>query len=206
MKAALDNALARLKDILPQTPSQAVLALGGIFLIGVVIDAMLPYGIKGGGLSATSVPNVADNAPVTTFLPDMGMPNNNGGGQSAAGTAVDPGALLPGMMPFAPSPPITFGGHVTEVVTIGLTVGWGQIHVWINDGTGTLREISLAPQSYLQQIGCPPLANAQVNGVGFRFDPNRPNAVLYAKTITVAGVTCRLRDDEGLALWTNPTQ
>jgi len=199
----MKGALARFKELLPQTPSQAVLAVGGLFLIGVVIDAMIPYGTTGGGLNKSVVPNVADSAPVTTFLPDMGTPN---AGAMMPGTTVDPGAVVPGMMPFTPSPPITFGGHVTEVMTIGLGAGWGQIHIWINDGTGTLREISLAPQSYLQQIGCPPLDKARVNGVGYRFDPTRTDAVLYAKNITVAGVTCRLRDDEGLALWTIPTQ
>ena len=186
--------LNRLKDLLPQTPSQTVLALGGLFLIGVVVDAMLPYGHGvNSPLATQTIPQVVapiDQAPAVATTTPMTMANGG----------------VPGMQPFIPSPPVEFGGRVTQVLTVGLQMGWGQVHIWINDGTGRLLEVSLAPQSYLQQIGCPALENTRVNGIGFRFDPNRPNAELYAKTITVAGVTCRLRDDEGLALWTTPLQ
>ena len=174
----------RIKHYLPQSPSQTVLALGGLFLIGVVIDALLPYNAQPVTAAASSARMVTAAAP--------------GGAFGAAG--------MVGTQPFIPTPPVTFGGRVTEVLTVGVEMGWGQVHIWINDGTGKLQEVSLAPQSYLQQIGCPALANARVEGVGFRFDPNRPNSELYAKNITVAGTICRLRDDEGLALWINPTQ
>ena len=172
--------------MLPHTPSQAVLAIGGLFLVGIVVDAMLPYNASSrtDTVPASSAQMMAAAAPANLF----GTGN------------------LPGTQPFVPSPPVEFGGRITEVLTVGLEMGWGQVHIWINDGTGRLQEVSLAPESYLQQIGCPALANARVSGVGFRFDPNRPNSEIYAKTITVGGTLCRLRDDEGLALWINPTQ
>lgn len=167
---------------MPRNPSQAVLALGGVFLTALVVDAVLPYGDQA-ALPASGARAITAAAP---------------GGMAGGG--------LPGTTPFIPSPPVEFGGRVTEVLTVGIEAGWGQVHIWINDGTGKLQEVSLAPQSYLQQIGCPSLANARVSGVGFRFDPNRPNSELYAKSIAVAGATCLLRDDEGLALWMNPTR
>ena len=59
----------------------------------------------------------------------------------------------------------------------------------------------MAPQSYLNQIGCPSFDGARISGIGFVFDAGRPNAELYAKSVLVGGRTCKLRDDEGLALW-----
>ena len=173
----------RIKDWMPQNPSQAILAIGGLFLVGVVVDAMIPYGKKTGITPSSAISST-----------------------SRMVTAAAPATGIPGTQPFIPSQPVEFGGRITEVLTVGMEMGWGQVHVWINDGTGKLQEVSLAPQSYLQQIGCPALTNARVTGIGFRFDPNRPNSELYAKSIIVAGTTCRLRDDEGLALWINPTQ
>ena len=174
----------QIKDLLPQTPSQTVLALGGLFLIGVVIDALLPYNTNTDQVTPASSARMVTAAAPNVF----GLGN------------------MQGTQAFVPSPPVSFGGRVTEVLTVGAEMGWGQVHIWINDGTGKSQEVSLAPESYLQQIGCPGLANARVEGVGFRFDPNRPSSELYAKNITVAGTICRLRDDEGLALWINPTQ
>jgi hypothetical protein len=185
MNQRLGEMLSRFREILlPQTAGQAVLAVGGLFLIGVAVAALLPDRIERAG-----------GIPAQTNQPAVGP-----------GGAVGIGVVMPGLQPFKASPPLQFGGRVTQVVSIGSEFGWGQVHIWINDGTGTLREISLAPQSYLQQIGCPPLQGARISGTGFLFDPTRPGAELYAKFITVGGVTCRLRDDEGLALWLNPTQ
>jgi hypothetical protein len=177
--------LHRVKDVLPHSFSQGILAAGGLFLIGMVVYAVIPYGQN------PMTPVAANQARAVV----------------AAAPAPAQGVTgLAGAQPFVPTPPVEFGGRVTEILTVGLEMGWGQVHIWINDGTGKLQEVSLAPQSYLQQIGCPPLTNMRVSGTGYRFDPNRPNSVLYAKTITVAGTVCRLRDDEGLALWINPTQ
>jgi hypothetical protein len=128
------------------------------------------------------------------------------GAVSAGGGAAGVNVAMAGLTPFVAARPMAFAGRVTQVVTVGADVGWGQVHVWINDGSGTLRELSLAPQSYLTAIGCPALDDARVSGVGFLFDPTRAGAEIYAREIAVGGTTCRLRDDEGLALWMNPTQ
>ncbi|MBF0393663.1 MAG: hypothetical protein HQL38_13375 [Alphaproteobacteria bacterium] len=159
-------------------PSQAVLVGGAVLVAAVVVLALLP-----------------DRAP-TVISSDA----------ASAMTATAVPAALPGLTPFVPTAPIQFAGRVTRTVSVGDAAGWGQVHLWINDGTGSLLEISVAPQSYLRQIGCPTLDNARLTGTGFLFDPTRPGAEIYAKDVVVNGVTCRLRDDEGLALWFNPTQ
>jgi hypothetical protein len=164
---------------------QGVLAVGGILLLALIVAAIL-LGPETGG-----TPRIEPGT--VQALGNMGSPQ---------GVAV----AMPGLTPFVPMRPLQFAGRVTQVVSIGADVGWGQLHIWINDGSGTLLEISLAPKIYLDQIGCPSFDNARVSGVGFIFDPARPNAELYAREIVVAGTTCRLRDDEGLALWMNPTQ
>jgi hypothetical protein len=154
---------------------QRVLGLGAVLILGMVVAAMLPDRFTGGG--------------------------KVGGGVTAGGQALSLPAALPGLSPFTPATPLQFSGRVTQIASIGNDVGWGQVHIWIDNGTGVLQEISVAPQAYLTQIGCPSFDGARVSGVGFIFDPGRPNAELYAKSILVGGRTCKLRDDEGLALW-----
>ena len=157
--------------------AQKILAVGAVLFLALLVAALLP-----------SDP-VADLSGATTAMPATAVP-----------------AALPGLSPFTPSKPLQFAGRVTQVASIGNDVGWGQIHIWIDDGTGVLRELSVAPQTYLAQIGCPPFDGTRVSGIGFNFDAGQPNAELYVKTITVGGQTCRLRDDEGLALWLNAGQ
>ena len=163
--------------------SQSVRLLGAFLLVGVVVAAIFSDGGAPPTVAAVSVQTLA----------------RQGDPQAVA-------VAMPGLRPFVAAKPLQFAGRVTQVLSVGGDVGWGQVHIWINDGSGTLREISLAPQSYLDQIGCPAFDNARGSGIGYLFDPGRPNAELYARDILVAGTTCRLRDDEGLALWMNPTQ
>ncbi|MBF0255880.1 MAG: hypothetical protein HQL47_05340 [Gammaproteobacteria bacterium] len=81
--------------------------------------------------------------------------------------------------------------------------GWGQIHLLVNDGAGLMQDVSLAPEWYLTFQGCIIRRGQHVEGVGFHFDGLTQGGVLYAKNIIVNGVRCRLRTDEGLALWTD---
>ena len=166
-------------EVRPHLTGQNVVAVGIAGFIGLMVVAM-----AGGGAGPALGPSAAT------------------GVSNAKGVNV----AMAGLTPFVAVKPMAFAGRVTQVVAVGANTGWGQVHVWINDGSGTLRELSLAPQSYLAAIGCPAFDNARVSGVGFLFDPLRPGAELYPREIVVAGVTCRLRDDEGLALWMNPTQ
>lgn len=167
----------RLRGAIGLVSGQTILAVGGVLVLVLVLIALLSDRagpVAGSGTAA------------------VGM------GPAAAVTAA-----LPGLTPFTRPKLMQFGGRITQIASIGNDMGWGQIHIWIDDGTGAVREVSVAPQSYLTQIGCPALDNARVNGTGFQFDMAQPNAGLYAKTLVVGGQTCNLRDDEGLALWMN---
>nr|AAL10000.1 unknown [Magnetospirillum gryphiswaldense MSR-1] len=166
-----DQVVARIRGAVEGAlTAQSVLGIGGALVLILVVIALLPDRFtRGEGKTATAVSSGAAQA-----LP----------------------AALPGLSPFTPAKPLQFSGRVTQVASIGNDVGWGQVHVWIDNGTGALQEISVAPQSYLNQIGCP-----SFSGIGFLFDAGRPNAELYAKSVLVGGRTCKLRDDEGLALW-----
>jgi len=110
---------------------------------------------------------------------------------------------MTGLTPFSRAESRRFDGRVVRVVKRGADVGWGQVHVWIAGGPDPVQEVSLAPDWFLQHLGCVVPKDARVRGMGFRFDVTRPGAELYARTVTVNGKTCRLRNDEGFALWSN---
>ncbi len=169
----------RLRAAIGIVSGQAILAVGGVLILVLVVTALLSDRVGSAAGSGTSA---------------VGMP-------PAPAAAVT--AALPGLTPFTRPRLMQFGGRITQIASIGNDMGWGQVHIWIDDGTGAVREVSVAPQSYLTQIGCPSLNNVRVNGTGFQFDMAQPNAGLYAKTLVVGGQTCNLRDDEGLALWMN---
>jgi hypothetical protein len=175
----------------------SVLGAGAVFLVFLIILAVAPDRV---GKVAGVVRNELDIPAIVNF----GGP----GGEAAFGAGTTQGGAvpvaMPGLIPFSPTKPQAFAGRVSQVATLGAEVGWGQLHIWINEGGGTLREISLAPLWYLQKAGCTDFETARVSGQAFQFDPSRARAELYAKTISVKGQTCRLRDDEGLALWVNP--
>ncbi len=189
----------------PKAAGASFVTAAAVFFAFLILLALLPGGL---GQVAGVVRNELDIPALVNFgtglsqpAPVPAAPASPGAGPGAAVPVV-----MPGLIPFSPTKPQSFSGRVAQIVSLGADVGWGQMHIWVNDGSGNLREISLAPLWYLQQTGCANFENARVYGVGYQFDPSRPNAELYAKSITVNGKTCLLRDDEGLALWGNPTR
>ena len=126
-----------------------------------------------------------------------------GGGDGEGGQAWGRKTAIPGLIPFSRAKTERFGGTVMRMSSMGPDTGWDQIHVWIDAGGGASREVSVAPQWFLQHLGCPIKEKSTIQGVGFKFDKVRPNAELYAKSIAVDGNSCRLRNDEGFALWSN---
>ncbi len=107
----------------------------------------------------------------------------------------------PGVMNFEQAPRVKFSGVVQQVSEFQKRDG--QIHVWIHDANGREKEISIAPSWFLKYIGCEIRHDTQVSGVGFSFDNTRPDPMIYARKIRVNGKACRLRNDEGFALWSN---
>nr|CAX83801.1 Magnetosome protein MamS [uncultured bacterium] len=118
-------------------------------------------------------------------------------GQTAAADAQ--GA---GLVPFSKAASEQFRGKVVRVVTLGNDIGWGQVHIWMDTGSGVQQEVSVAPDWYLQRLGCTIAENSRVQGVAYRFGPpENPGSELYARNIVVNGSSCTLRNDEGFALW-----
>jgi hypothetical protein len=190
-----------LGPLVRQKPSGvSVLAALGVFLIFLILLALIPGQF---GQVAGVVRNELDIPAVVNFGTSAATPSPNLPLAATGGGAVP--VAMPGLIPFSPTKTQQFGGRVTQQASLGADVGWGQMHIWISSGSN-LREISLAPLWYLQQLGCSNLDNARVTGAGFQFDPSRANAELYAKFVIVNGQKCLLRDDEGLALWGNPTR
>ncbi len=109
-----------------------------------------------------------------------------------------------GLVPFSAARTEAFNGTVAQVQGSGVDQGWGQIHVWIADRNGDAMELSMAPDWYLEYMGCGVTRNMYVKGTGFIFDTDgMAQPLLYAKDVTVNGVKCKLRNDEGFALWSN---
>jgi len=107
----------------------------------------------------------------------------------------------PGVMNFEQAPRIRFSGIVQQVSEFQKRDG--QIHIWIHDANGKEKEVSMAPSWFLKYIGCKISHDTEVKGVGFSFDNARSNPMIYARKIMVGGKVCRLRNDEGFALWSN---
>ncbi len=111
---------------------------------------------------------------------------------------------MTGMVPFTRAKTTRFDGKVIRLIHLGNNSGWGQLRVWVDDGKGPAREVSVAPDWYLMHLGCTIAKNDRVKGVAFTFGKVTPDSELYAKNITIAGGrTCDLRNDEGFALWSN---
>ncbi len=191
-------------------PEQWILVSGVVLALIVVIGAMFPQDMleedvtdttalianaagAGAGISNPGMVN-PDVKPVAGMRP--ASPTDGAWGQNAA---------LPGLVPFNRAKTQKFTGRVSQIVSRGTDIGWGQVHVWINDGGGALREISIAPEWFLTHLGCTVKKGMRVSGNAFRFNKS-PTAELYAKSVTVNGKLCRVRNDEGFALWSNRLQ
>jgi len=101
-------------------------------------------------------------------------------------------------------PAVRFSGVVQQVSEFNQRDG--QLHLWIHDGQDKEMEISLAPSWFLEYIGCPVRHNEPVSGTGFVFDTQAGDQLVYVKKITIGSKVCRLRNDEGFALWSSRLQ
>jgi hypothetical protein len=166
-----------------------ILGAGAAFALALVGIAMVPDDLWDGDVSGSAaVPADAGEA---------------GTGIAGPAPAWGRNAAMPGLIPFTRASSQRYRGRVVRTVSRGSEIGWGQVHILVDDGSGPSQEVSLAPEWYLRYLGCSITDNARVRGLAFKFDETRPDVDLYAKTITVNGKTCRLRNDEGFALWSN---
>lgn len=109
------------------------------------------------------------------------------------------------MTPFQAAPTIPYSGVIEQIVNRD-PGGWGQIHIFIRTPGNRVQEISLAPEWYLQFLGCTPQQGQAVSGEGMRFgaqQQGQPGQLLHARNVSMAGVICRLRNADGFALWSD---
>lgn len=176
-----------------------ILGAGALFVVGIVSAAMMPDEMlqrDNTGMQPVMQPVQAQQVPIQAQIPANPA-------AAAPGAPWGRNAAMPGLIPFTRAASQKFRGRVASTVTLGSDMGWGQVHIWVADGANPVQEISLAPDWYLSYLGCTVAENTQVEGVAFKFDKVQTNVELYAKTITVNGRQCGLRNDEGFALWSN---
>ncbi len=174
-------------------PERLVMGAGGAFCLVVLGAALVPDSFWGSN-SIDALLSSAQESASSSFAAVGNAGTAQGWGRKSA---------LPGLVPFSQAKSERFRGSVVRLTSRGDNTGWSQIHIWVDNGSGTSKEVSVAPRWFLEYLGCPVQDNSRVRGVGFRFDRVRPNAELYAKNITVGKKSCRLRNDEGFALWSN---
>ena len=170
-----------------------VMAVGGAVCLVVLGAAMMPDSFTRGVSPDGPLSSALESAPSPIGAGDNEETDKGWGRKSA----------MPGLIPFSQAKSQRFRGSVTRLAVRGENTGWSQVHIWVDNGSGTSREVSVAPKWYLEYLGCRVQDNSTVRGVGFKFDRVRPNAELYAKNITIEEKSCRLRNDEGFALWSN---
>ncbi|OEJ67304.1 magnetosome protein MamS [Magnetovibrio blakemorei] len=175
-------------------PENWIVAGGIVFALGVVAASSLPD-------TFWSDNNTSPISAQVTNLGELLAPTPDPNATDMAATPQE--ANVTGLIPFTKASTTRFRGKVVRVMSLGNDTGWGQMHVWISDGAGQAQEISIAPDWYLMHMGCTVTEQAQVQGSAFSFGKPQTIPELYAKSITVDGKTCRLRNDEGFALWSN---
>lgn len=182
-----------------------ILGAGTVFLAGLVSIALVPDPFweeeavrPAAGVGAAMAPGMA----LRTDRPARGQAPAGAPGWAAPALRAQP-VVMAGMTPFEIAPVKPFRGDVQQVIQRGDPAQWGQVHIQLDDVSGKRVEISLAPRWYLQYLGCSVANDLRLRGTAFDFDGRTPDPVLYAKDVTVQGTKCRLRNDEGFALWSN---
>jgi len=175
-----------------------IVTAGIVFLLFISILAFLPKDVLESDFLSSSLKKTANLAPVTIDPMTMGQ----AGPMVAAATK--PGAAstqLPGQRDFERAVSVRFYGVIQQVSE--MQQHDGQIHIWVDDARGVERRVSVGPGWFLKYTGCTIAHDITVSGVGFMFDRAGRAPLIYAKKIIINGKKCRLRNDEGFALWSN---
>jgi hypothetical protein len=184
-----------------------ILGVGMVCGLVLVVAAMTPDDFWDRDVTnATSAVAGISDTRAGIVAPVPGSPSMAPGGQNSQGPASlswGRNVAMAGLTPFTKARSQRFQGRIDMVLVRGADVGWGQVHIWVGNGLDSPQQVSLAPDWYLKYLGCPTVENMHVKGAAFDFDTMQTSDKLYAKTITVNGKTCRLRNDEGFALWSN---
>jgi len=178
-----------------------IVAGGIIFLLVLAVVAFLPEDYPETDLQSTALnpaPDLLTNrSPIMAMPPGAGQPI----AQNAAAGRRGMGTVSPGLRRFERAPMVRFSGIVQQVSE--LPQHDGQIHIWVEDPQGIEKRVSIGPDWFLKYTGCPVAHDITVSGIGFMFETAGKEPLIYARKIKIGNKVCRLRNDEGFALWSN---
>ncbi len=142
-----------------------------------------------------------NNSPLMQMPPSVGQPMGGVMMQNAAAARQGAGSVSPGLKAFERAPTVKFNGIIQQVSE--MQQHDGQIHIWVDDAQGVERRVSIGPDWFLKYTGCKIAHDITISGVGFMFERAGKDPLIYARKIRIDNKVCRLRNDEGFALWSN---
>ena len=181
------------------------------FLLIMSVLAFLPEELLDSDIISAPVSNAANSAPevLMNSVPQWGAPGvidpmvmgQAGPMVAAARKTAAPLTNSPGQRDFERASSVRFAGIIQQVSE--LQQHDGQIHIWVDNARGAETRVSVGPSWFLKYTGCTIAHDITVSGVGFLFDRAGRDPLVYAQKIVIDGKKCRLRNDEGFALWSN---
>lgn len=142
-----------------------------------------------------------NNSPMMEMPPYVGQPMGRAMMQNAAAAQQGAGSVSPGLRAFERAPTVKFNGIVQQVSE--MQQHDGQIHIWVDNAQGVETRVSIGPDWFLKYTGCKIAHDITISGVGFMFERAGKDPLVYARKIRIDNKVCRLRNDEGFALWSN---
>ncbi|MBF0461933.1 MAG: magnetochrome domain-containing protein [Magnetococcales bacterium] len=97
--------------------------------------------------------------------------------------------------------PTRFQGKILRVVEDSIQSGRLNTHILVYDGINEPTWINLAPNRYLEQQGCRIGIGLFVKGTAYQERGTIQNALRYAKSFSINGQFCRLRDRHLRCAW-----
>ncbi|GAB0057892.1 Magnetosome protein MamX [Candidatus Magnetaquicoccaceae bacterium FCR-1] len=98
--------------------------------------------------------------------------------------------------------PTRFQGKIVRIVENSVQSGRINTHILVYDGINQAAWINLAPDWYLNQQGCHIGVGLFVKGTAFKETGSKQDALRYARSFSVNGQFCMLRDKHLRGAWT----
>lgn len=175
-----------------------IVTAGIVFLLIMSLFSFLPEDVLESDFTAATVDKTMNLAPGGIDPMTLGQAGPMVAAAKKPGTA---STRFPGQTDFERAPSVRFNGVIQQVSE--LQQHDGQIHIWVDDARGIEQHVSVGPSWFLKYTGCTIAHDITVTGVGFMFDRAGRDPLIYAQKIVINGKKCRLRNDEGFALWSN---
>lgn len=98
--------------------------------------------------------------------------------------------------------PTRFQGKIVRIVENSVQSGRINTHILVHDGINAATWINLAPDWYLNKQGCRIGIGLFVKGTAYKETGSKQTALRYAKSFSVNGQSCILRDKHLRSAWT----